>query len=458
MQDDNKPYKEAMREIWGPDAKIYWADEDIDFSTFTEDELNESRAETAHELGRFQGPQLPKLTPEDWYNIDGFYADCVDAVQRKRERFLKRQKQELFIEQQGKLIDLRDEAFILDNFDLIEGLVPRRGRVGILGKYKAGKSVVSSALGLHIATGKNMGDRFVEQSVVVHVMSEGDKQRNKNRILAWCKENNVPPKDMMRSYIPLSAKYDLTKDARELAKDIAFYGGTDRVGVVIIDPLIENFRGNENSSEDMIAFMNNAHEIAKLIDGVVIMPHHTGMDSSRGARGSTAYEGAVDIVLKIENSGGEVKVKSSASRDGVLGDGIKGEIISHEIGVNNRDRPVSSPVFMFKGNLESSDSGPAEYKHWQALSSNQQKVVDQLYGRMIANRGKPEKVEFTERLIAIWPGDGQAKTKRQSINRTIGALIKKGVLAEEGTMIGLSSEFHRFWQAKPRSIPDDPAE
>ncbi|WP_164658264.1 AAA family ATPase [Tropicibacter sp. Alg240-R139] len=416
---------DRLQEILGPNA--WCVSDDADFSDYTDADSDSPSEGT------------PEPIPDD---ADGVLVSLKEGFERKKKHVLAYREAMKGLKAEGKIIDFSDGEFILDNFDRVEGLVPMRGRVGLLGKFKAGKSVVATALGMHIATGMDIGERFVEQGVVVHIMSEGDAQRNKNRLLAWCRHHNVSPVKAMKNYKALSVKYDLLKSADELMRDVTVYAGKGSADVVIIDPLIENFSGKENDSDDMIKFLNHAHIIAKKIEGVVIIPHHLGMDASKGARGSTAYEGAMDMVLQVTGSASKITVKSSASRDQPGGDGLTGAIHSHAIGKNSRGRDVSAPVFVFGETLpEGADAIEPDW--YRKLTENQLTIVNQLFGHLLDHKANPEETDFVETLIALWPGDGADKTKRQSITRAIGALKRKEILQETGTTLSFSFEKRR---------------
>lgn len=348
----------------------------------------------------------------------------------------------------SRAIDYSDGQPTLDIFERVEGLLPMRGKVGVLGKYKSAKSLFCTAVGIHIALGKPLNDRLVEQCRVLHVMSEGDHMRNKNRIIAWCRANEVDPKDLLETYIPISGTYDLSNTADHLIRDINQYCGAEKCGVVIIDPLIKNFAGNENAADDMMAFMNNADVVQNNIEGLVIIPHHQGKSGGKTARGSTAYEGDLDAVLQVSKSGTQVRIENTVARDTPDGDVLKAKIHAVDHGNDPRGRKVTSPALVFVEKVEIEEAVDIEWVATLKKSSpNQMAIVDMLFGYIAKHGKKPDKDAFVEFAAEHWPDDPEHPremfTKRRDVKRAIDGLKKKSILADEGMLLGFNDSHHK---------------
>jgi hypothetical protein len=78
-------------------------------------------------------------------------------------------------------------------------------------------------------------------------------------------------------------------------------------------------RGNENATEDASAFTNQCKAIANGWNCGVLVIHHSGLASENRMRGSTAFRGAFDTILKAESIDGalhkSVQLSMGQARD-----------------------------------------------------------------------------------------------------------------------------------------------
>jgi len=128
------------------------------------------------------------------------------------------------------------------------------------------------------------------------------------------------------------------------------------VGLVIIDTfakLIAAAGGDENSAKDQGAVFANVQRVKNATGVHVALIGHTGKDESRGARGSNALLGDVDVMVTI--GGDEIKsvtvTKANDAPEGPLFS-FKSEV--HDFGVDEDGDPItvnivsSEPVSNFQ--------------------------------------------------------------------------------------------------------------
>jgi hypothetical protein len=124
-------------------------------------------------------------------------------------------------------------------------------------------------------------------------------------------------------------KPDAFKKVVDTVRDAATLLGVD-IGFVIIDTfakLIAAAGGDENSAKDQGAVFANVQHVKNLTGVHVALIGHTGKDEDRGARGSNAILGDVDLMIKLS------------------GDDIRTAMISHA-----NDYP-EGPLFSFKSEV-----------------------------------------------------------------------------------------------------------
>ena len=73
------------------------------------------------------------------------------------------------------------------------------------------------------------------------------------------------------------------------------------VKLIIIDTLARSFGGgNENAPHDMGEFIQACDDIMHEFEATVLIVHHTGKDSSAGARGHSSLFGALDTCMTLK--------------------------------------------------------------------------------------------------------------------------------------------------------------
>jgi hypothetical protein len=85
--------------------------------------------------------------------------------------------------------------------------------------------------------------------------------------------------------------------------------------LVIIDTLHRNFDGDENSSQDIGAFINNLDEYFKPLGAAVLVVHHSGHGDKARSRGSSSIKAAMDGEFSAVKAEGFINLACSKSKD-----------------------------------------------------------------------------------------------------------------------------------------------
>ncbi len=84
-----------------------------------------------------------------------------------------------------------------------------------------------------------------------------------------------------------------------------------------VDTLSQSMmQGGENSASDIAKFMAGATLIVNEMVSAVIPVHHSGKDSSKGMRGSSAAFASTDTVIRVERIGDAVNLINEKQRTG----------------------------------------------------------------------------------------------------------------------------------------------
>jgi len=202
------------------------------------------------------------------------------------------------------LIWFDDTCAKLDSAYLIKGLLTSSTLSVVYGKSGSGKTYATQAMSLHIALGLPWRGRRVSQCGVVYIAAEGGDGAL-NRVAAFriahpehCSSGRVPfatiaaPINLLDPNADAMAIIDRVHEAERLIGQ--------RVGLVVVDTLSRALAGGEeNSSQDMGAFVCNVDRIRAETGAHVLIVHHSGKDDARGARGHSLLRAATDTEIEV---------------------------------------------------------------------------------------------------------------------------------------------------------------
>lgn len=312
----------------------------------------------------------------------------------------------------------------------IASLLPAQGIACIYGPSGAGKSALITSMLPALAEGTEWFGRAVKLCTVWCVALEGAAGQ-RNRVKAIEKH--------YRRKLPSSVKFTFSdlrlnqpEDVAELAARIEKHGGAD---VVIIDTLACAMAGgDENSSRDMGLVVAGAKALQRATGGLVLLVHHTGKDASRGLRGHSSLNAALDACIEVKRHDDYRSWKLVKSRDSE--DGVQGafDLQRVELRVDSKGYPVSSIVAVPVEMPDAGDrpSGPAHKNQIAALACLKPLFEERLDG---VDQITYERGAAIDAVKAVMTGDARHRKERAS--EAIDGLLKGGFLAEYDGEIGL---------------------
>ncbi|MCJ2180818.1 AAA family ATPase [Novosphingobium album (ex Hu et al. 2023)] len=194
----------------------------------------------------------------------------------------------------------------------VKGLFPKEGIGAIFGPSGSGKSFLAIDLAIRLASGSNWFGHKTVPSAVTYVMLEGEAGL-RNRIVAW-EQANAGEVPLNFSAVTQSFDIAVPEDVEDLAAAVP-HGG-----VIIIDTLNRAAPGkDENSSKDMGETIAGLKNLQKLTNGLVLVVHHTGKDTSRGMRGHSSLPAALDGAIEVKRNGQQRSWSVAKAKDGADG-------------------------------------------------------------------------------------------------------------------------------------------
>lgn len=202
---------------------------------------------------------------------------------------------------------------------LIDGVLPSSGFAILVGERSSFKSFIALDWAFHVALGYEWHSRRVRPGYAVYVYAEG-RTGIAPRVESWRLANGNyrhPVEGVV--FLPQSVAVNQPQDTMDLLSAIeaklSKADGTRDVALVVIDTLNRNFIGNENSTEDMSAFIRGCDRIREATGAAVLVVHHKGHGDADRGRGSSALDAAADTVIMATRDDDRVTLSCKKQKD-----------------------------------------------------------------------------------------------------------------------------------------------
>jgi len=293
---------------------------------------------------------------------------------------------------------------------LIEGVIPKGSFTALYGPPGSFKSFIALDIAEAIATGRAWMGRPVKQTgAVLYLAGEGFGGIGA-RIKA-CKLHHQT-EDGAPIYI-VRHQLNLRSSAEDFnALMMAVVTLVEQTGMefslAIVDTLARAFGGgNENSSEDMGAFITAMGKVQEFLNCALMVLHHSGKDAAKGLRGHSSLLGAVDTELELLRFDEQMKgvLTISKQKDGADNERFGFEMV--EVEIRPAGLGLSDPVMSLA--VQASDSAvneiPKKAGKSNAGSGKNQRLAMQCLERMVKEHGAPKYIDGLQRhaiKLELW--------------------------------------------------------
>ena len=267
----------------------------------------------------------------------------------------------------------------------LKGVFPYEGLPALYGPSASGNSFLATDLSVAIAEGNHWFGMRTTQSTVIYVALEGESGF-KNRVAAWELENSrTLPANMFMVMQP----FQITNptDVNELAATIP------QGSVVIVDTLNRAApTSDENSSKEMGEILQACKWLQGLIGGLVVLVHHTGKDTTRGARGHSSLFAALDGAIEVEKSNDKRSWSIAKAKDGQDGKNFPFYLKLHNLGQDlDGDEITSCTIEQALPNIfvKPPPQGPKQQSAFKALKVHIATLVNPPLGLAGSPSGMP---------------------------------------------------------------------
>lgn len=311
---------------------------------------------------------------------------------------------------------------------IVRDVIPHGGLGMVYGASGAGKTFAVLDLVMAIAGhADEWRGKRVHNGRVLYIVAEG-AHGFRRRLEAYAREHDVDLASVDLLVLPAAPNFT-SKDA--VGAVLAAVRTAGPCSLVVIDTLARVAIGaDENSATDMGVVIANAEQVVKAAGGAtVLLVHHSGKDTEKGARGSSALRAAMDVEIEVARFDQGRTLTVTKMRDGEDGARFGFKLRTVELGVDEEGEAVTSCVV---DHVEAPTGGGRT-----RLGTSEQKVLDQVRDSIGLDGSLPtcdQVIEAAARTMA-----GNMHNNRTNAKRALTSLEKKGLVVIEDNRVRLAT-------------------
>jgi phage/plasmid primase-like uncharacterized protein len=326
-------------------------------------------------------------------------------------------------------LELKDIAWLVENYVEADSLSQLFGDPG------CGKSFVAIDMACCVATGTPWHGNEVTQGPVFYIAGEGHNGLAR-RFKAW-ELGNGASLDGAPLYKSQRAAtlYDASEAAivSEAINDLIHETG-EKPHLIIIDTLARNMGGDENSTEDMNAFISHLDLYFRQKYGACVMiVHHSGAADKDRSRGSTALRGALDSEYKVDlmatGDKASIQLASKKMKDAELPKPLTFGLTQIDLPIYDRHAQPIKGAYLTNQTADINQFIEQAAEKAGFLGKNQQKALN-LLTSLIFKRKKDDDRDYV--LLGEWKESCMKSMDRNQFWKARKALEEKSIVVING--------------------------
>lgn len=196
---------------------------------------------------------------------------------------------------------------------IIKGLLPQAALAVVFGPSGSGKTFFAMDMAVCVARGRPWRGVPVEAGGVAYVVAEG-AGGFVDRAAAYCHQEGIKPGELPLHILADAPNLMQNADVTDLVLALKACGP---LSVIFMDTYARVMgNGNENEAQDVNRVVRNCALIHAATGAIVVLIHHSGKDSTSGARGSSALRAAADAEVEIKKLNGFRTATITKMKDG----------------------------------------------------------------------------------------------------------------------------------------------
>jgi len=312
---------------------------------------------------------------------------------------------------------------------LIKGVLPAAGLGVIYGDSGAGKTFYVMDQVAAVCRGLDWRGLKTKKGRAVYICAEGAAGFQR-RLTAYAEFHGVPLEELDLGVITDVPSFMDKADIKALGTQLKKYG---KIDLLVVDTYARVMvGGNENDAKDAGLVISHCELLHRLTGAMVLLVHHSGKDSSRGARGSGALRAAADMEVEVVKLRDYRAATITKMKDGEDGKEYAFRLQEVVLGQDEDGDNITSCV------VESREIDTRARHQGKPLTARQQMVLTVLDGLLDLGGGGVHYSALKAAIVSQTPHDPDKKVdnRGRDASRDIETLVTNGVLrqGEGGTI------------------------
>jgi hypothetical protein len=194
---------------------------------------------------------------------------------------------------------------------VIDGIIPTNALTVLIAPPKSLKSFLALDWAMHIAVGLDWHDHRVKKGESVYIYAEGVTGLQ-HRVKAWKYAHKAQGRYGVL-FLPRRVIMNEPGEPEMLVDSILLE--TPEPRLVIVDTLARNMGGDENSTEQMSAFVRGCDYVREETGATIVVVHHTGHAAETRGRGSSVLPAAADTLMQLSRDADRIQLECKFQKD-----------------------------------------------------------------------------------------------------------------------------------------------
>lgn len=268
---------------------------------------------------------------------------------------------------------------------VIGNLIERGSLVEVFGDSNTGKSTLVLEMASAVATGARWRDRRTKHGIVLWVALESAAGLRR-RVTAYRQHHKLGDAELLFADITVAVRL---LDVQNVESVVQTAKNAEMVArhpcmLIVVDTVARALAGgDENDGRDMGTLIRSCDMIRHATGAAVLLIHHSGKDSTRGARGHSSLRAAVDTEIEVSGQDNPRQAKVTKQRDLPSGDTFAFDLEAVTIGQDDETgEAITACVVVHRDDVPQQRKVPSGRNQQLMLGAIRQRVAE--HGDIIA--------------------------------------------------------------------------